>query len=355
MKSIYPAATYLPCADLWVITTYFNPAGYRAIRLNYERFAAPICAADIPLITVECAFGSAPFELDPSPQVIQVRGESVLWLKERLINIAVAQLPPQAQKVTWFDGDILMSNPAWAVQTAALLDNFRVVQPFDRVRRLGPDQDVAYGKDRTSFACQLSRRPESAHLRGAAHGQPGIAWAARRSLIEKYGLYDAHILGSNDELFSHALSGSFNAPCVRWMTGVAHTRWPRLIERILNRLARIPWPRRLAENYVRHALARPPCPTPDDVFYAHYLHWAQAIYAEVRGQIGYTPGVALHLWHGDPVHRQYATRDQILKDHRFDPAQDLRLNDQSVWEWQSDKPHLHQAVKAYFDSRREDG
>lgn len=51
------------------------------------------------------------------------------------------------------------------------------------------------------FARQFSRRPELPHLQGAAHGQPGIAWAARRSLIEKHGLYDPAIIDGGDELF----------------------------------------------------------------------------------------------------------------------------------------------------------
>lgn len=136
------ADAYIPCADLWVITPYYNPAGYRTRRENYEQFAAPIRTAGIPLITVEAAFGPEPFELQPAPDVIRVRGRDVMWLKERLINLAIAQLPPQAQKVAWFDGDILLSNPEWAVQTAALLNNFPVVQPFETVRRLEPNRRV---------------------------------------------------------------------------------------------------------------------------------------------------------------------------------------------------------------------
>ena len=66
------------------------------------------------------------------------------------------------------------------------------------------------------------------------------------------------------------------------------------------------------------------------------------------------PGMALHLWHGNPVNRQYGERDTILRQHHFDPSVDLRLNEHGVWEWASDKPELHQAVSEYFFARKED-
>ena len=64
--------------------------------------------------------------------------------------------------------------------------------------------------------------------------------------------------------------------------------------------------------------------------------------------------MALHLWHGDPVNRQYVARTAMLTGQHFDPMLDLRVNTQGVWEWNSDKPQLHEAVAGYFRSRRED-
>jgi hypothetical protein len=193
---------------LWLITTYFNPGNFATKRRNYERFAAPLLDAGIPLLTVECALGNAPFVLPAAPHVLQVRGPDVLWLKERLINLAIAGLPPHVEKIAWLDADILFVNPAWAQQTSALLDRFPVVQPFARVGRLGKDQGTFAGRARRSFASQLQRRAESAHLGGAAHGQPGIAWAAQRQLIARHGLYDAAIVGGGDELTPLAMAST---------------------------------------------------------------------------------------------------------------------------------------------------
>ena len=344
---------YLPCPDLWVITTYFNPVGYQALRRNYARFAAPIVQAGLNLVTVECAFGEGMFELTPSPQVIQVRTNDMLWLKERLINLAILRLPPHAQKIVWVDADILFTNPAWAQQTATLLDRWPIVQPFDCVERLKPRQNASDGgAARRSFACQLQRRPESAHLGGAAHGQPGIAWAARRDLVERHGVYDADILGGNDELFAHAAAGALNSHCIRFLTCVRLRRRPGFVDKMLNRLLRIPWPSWLAQWYL--ARTQPASPAPGEQFLSHYLRWAQPFAAEVRGQIGCTPGRALHLWHGHPINRQYASRTMITRRHVFDPERDIGLNSQGVWQWNSDKPQLHQEVRDYFFARCDD-
>lgn len=61
MNEYCPAPAYVPCDDLWAVTTYYNPAGFRTKRANYERFAARLRAAGIPLITIECAFAAESF------------------------------------------------------------------------------------------------------------------------------------------------------------------------------------------------------------------------------------------------------------------------------------------------------
>ncbi|MBE2240332.1 MAG: hypothetical protein IAE81_21275 [Caldilineaceae bacterium] len=353
MSEFHPAAAYAPCADLWVVTTYYNPARYRTKRANYERFAAPIRAAGIPFVTIECAFGDEPFELTVSPAVIQVRGRDVMWMKERLINLAISQLPAHATKIAWLDADILFTNPDWAVQTSVLLDRWPLVQPHDRVGRMARGKLTFNGRSRRSFACQLQLRLESARLGAAAHGQPGIGWAARRDLIERHSVYDAAILDGGDELFAHAAGGGLNSPCGRGITCAHQRRRPYLVEKGLNRLLRIPWPRWLADWYLVRTRT-PPVAAPDEPFFAHYLRWAKPFAAEIQGRIGYVPGMALHLWHGDPVNRQYASRNAILKRHHFDPAHDLRLNADGIWEWASAKPELHLAVREYFSARRED-
>jgi hypothetical protein len=208
---------------------------------------------------------------------------------------------------------------------------------------------------RRSFACQLQQRPESALLGTAGHGYPGVAWAARRELLARHGLYDAAIVGAGDELFAHALGGGFGGSCARRITGADPGGRPRLVKLVVSRLERVAWPRRLAEWGVARTVGGAPAAPSGAPFYAHYVRWAIPVYRDVRGRAGCAPGLVLHLWHGEPADRGHAARHAILKRHRYDPQADLRLNSQGAWEWAGDKPGLRREVAGYFFQRREDG
>ncbi|MBT8398023.1 MAG: hypothetical protein KJN92_13705, partial [Gemmatimonadetes bacterium] len=87
----------------------------------------------------------------------------------------------------------------------------------------------------------------------------------------------------------------------------------------------------------------------------HYRAWAKGFFEAVEGRVGYIPGRVFHLWHGDLLDRQYASRLKILNDHSFDPFSDISLDPQGIWRWDSHKPQLHREIRAYFESRKEDG
>ncbi len=60
------------------------------------------------------------------------------------------------------------------------------------------------------------------------------------------------------------------------------------------------------------------------------------------------------MHHGSWTNRGYWLRQDILARTNFDPAIDLRVNEDGCWEWASDKPELHSWVARYFKSRNED-
>ena len=352
--------SYLPCPDLWVITTYYNPAGYRTRRENYERFAQPLHAAGIPLVTVECAFGAEPFSLAPAPHVIQVRGRDRMWLKERLINLAIACLPPQATKVAWIDADILFTNPAWAQQTTVLLDRWPLVQLFDAVSALKQGQTTSLDRGDPGFAHRQGMR-RGLSLRTAPgrtyhrFGAYGFGWAARRTLLQQCGLYDRAILGGGDQLVARASSGELAFPGVLDTVSVERRQWPVHIEKLLLWLADRRRPRWWIDWQVAALQRTLPATAPNESFQSNYLRWATEWYDQVRGQIGVVPGKILHLWHGELANRRYSARNTILARHHFTPALDLRLNEHGVWEWASDKPLLQREILEYFQARQEDG
>jgi hypothetical protein len=314
--AIHAADRYAPAPDLGVVTVYFNPAGFRSRRRNYDLFRDRIVAAGLGLVTVECALNGRPFEVPPGPGVCRVRGRDIMWQKERLLNVAVAEMPDTCCKIAWLDADVLFENPDWAAETAARLDDFPVVQPFDRAVRLphGATDDDGRGDSYSGFAAVYARHPHRL-LAGdfAAHGHTGFAWAARREVLAGRGLYDACIAGSGDHMMAHAFCGDWTSACVDRILGAAN----------------------------RHR--------------GYFTAWCRAVYPLVRARVGFVPGAVLHLWHGEVGDRRYVDRNRELAGFGFDPAADVRVGAGGCWEWASRKPGLHRWAADYFGRRREDG
>src|SRR5262249_19120239 len=91
-------------AQLWAVTCYFNPAGYRTKRENFRTFRRHL---GLPLLAVEQGLGGR-FELGPDDADVLVRvpGGDVLWQKERLLTIGIRALPRECELLAWVDCDI---------------------------------------------------------------------------------------------------------------------------------------------------------------------------------------------------------------------------------------------------------
>lgn len=316
MTVIRPADRYAPAADLWIVGAYFNPAGYRTKPANYDAFLAPIRAGGLNGFVVECAFGDEPFVLPAGEGILHVRGGDVMWQKERLLNLALAELPASCRKVAWLDCDILFADPDWAARTSRLLEEFPVVQPFTDAVRLprGARHHQGGGEEWPGFAAVCRGNPDRLTVGDfRLHGHTGFAWAARRELLAAHGLYDGCITGSADHLMAHAFCGDWDSPCIR---------------------------RTFYGNRAHHR---------------HFADWGRRVYSDVRARIGCTEGTVLHLWHGDTADRCYVDRNRELAGFDFDPASDLRPAAGGCWQWNSDKPGLHDWAARYFGLRKEDG
>lgn len=302
-------------ALLHAVTCLFNPGGFRTKLTNYERFRARLAAQGVPLLTLECRFGEEPFELPEGPDVLRLRGRDVMWQKERLLNLAIAALPPSVTKVAWLDADVLFERDDWAEATAAALEKSPVVQPFDSVIRLPPGhlEFQGLGDGWPSFAAIYVRDPHIA-LGGNfdAHGHTGFAWAARRDWIERHGLYDACIAGSGDHMMAHSFVGDWDSACVQRIIGPAnaHRAW--------------------------------------------FARWSAAVYGDIRARLGVVEGRLLHLWHGEMARRRYVLRNRELADFDFDPGQDLVLGGSGCWEWTGRGERIRDWASAYFAQRAED-
>jgi hypothetical protein len=235
------------------------------------------------------------------------------------LNVALGELPSDCDKVVWLDADVLFERTDWVSATARLLEELVVVQPFTRSVRLRSGErhleidDLPLGSGEHELLHGLAFGVEAKGLgclgRYLEHGHSGYAWAARRELIARHGLYDANVLGNGDLNIAHAMFGG----------------------------ARFLKTDRLSEKASRHLRA-----------------WANAFYADVTGSVGSIDGTVFHLWHGQKADRRYLDRLEILPAHDYDPVSDLELTDRGVYRWASNKPELHRFCRDYFFNRNED-
>ncbi|MBN3879904.1 hypothetical protein [Nostoc sp. JL23] len=281
-------------------------------------FRERIEASRLKLIIVECAFNEQEFTLNNSSKdtiIIKVKATDVMWQKERLLNIALSQLPTACKKVAWIDCDLLFNNSEWAVEASKLLDIFPVIQLFEIGIRLPKDQEIYRGEGEIwqSFASIYQDKPNHIYKGYINHGHSGFAWAARKDLLLKHKLYDAAIVGGGDEYMVHAMCGAWYSICVARNLGKSKYHF----------------------NY--------------------FINWAENFYKDVSGQVGCVSGSVFHLWHGDSKDRQHLERNIQLHISNFDPKNDISIDENGCWKWNSEKTYMHQWIKEYFLQRKEDG
>lgn len=310
-----------PQSKFWAITTFFtfdDPPGQARRIAAYREFRRRL---GVPLAAVELAQDGR-FDLgsDDADILIQLEGGSLLWQKERLLNIALENLPESCDTVAWIDCDVVPRRPDWAQATDRLLDEVMLVQPFQYLHYLGagesPDAFAPNPKERV-FESAVARwlrgeMPDHVfHSTGVSQElaySPGMAWAARRQFLDEHGFYDGLVMGSGDKAM-------FSAACG------AHERAP--------------------DVYGMSASHR-----------EHFLEWAEPFSRAVAGRLGFIEGEILHIWHGDLPSRKYRSRYDGFERHAFCPRTDVCKQANGVWRWSSEKPELHEAIRSWFEGRK---
>lgn len=307
-------------APLWVVTSFFNPAGYRRKLFNYRLFREHLNA---PLLAVELGYDDH-FVLEEGLDaeiVVRIRAGDVLWQKERLLNIGVGALPAACDAVAWVDCDVIFGTRDWAERARATLERADLVHLFHdrydlprdtRMERLATWSDPVTCISAVHRLATGTMKPEDLTRNNSVielKHTCGLAWAMRRAVLDRHGLYDACILGGADRVMLASALGRFD---IAMRAGQMN---PRRVE--------------------------------------HYLAWARPYFASVAGRVDSISGHAFHLWHGELKDRRYDSRMPRLAD--FDPFTDIALAADGSWRWSSDRPELHDAVRRYFHERAEDG
>jgi hypothetical protein len=299
--------------SFWGITVYFNPSKYNKRFENYKAFRKSSKAQRLKLLTVELALNDEPFVLQKSDSdiLIQVRSNSVMWHKERLINIGFDNLPDDCKKVAWLDCDLIFLNKDWVRETSSLLNKYDLVQPFSSVFQTNQKLKVINESYGFGYCCKKNIGGKT-DKDFSKHATWGYGWAAKYDLIKNMGgLYDKNIIGGGDNI-------------VKLSFGFCEIRKELFSEEHLKDIT----------NYFNK--------NKDN----HHI---------TRGKITCTSGNAKHLWHGDRKNRGYGERDIILIEENYDPIKDLTLNEYNCFEFTEKNGKLENKIKSYFDSRKEDG
>jgi len=302
--------------EIWAITTFFNPCGYKSRYENYKRFREHL---NIPLLTAELIFNDPPeIQDDDADIVLTLTDGDAMWQRECIVNRAVSSIPKSCNKVVMLDADVFFADPDWALLTSRMLDKCALGQPFKRVYRLPEDySNKKYDLDSVrQILTKYSRTMKSSFVcrwlvKHQLGGNTGFAWAFQREFLEKHGMHDGSPVGGNDKIMAYTMLGMFDAAI-----------------------------KKFSMNEKRAM---------------HYLEWARPFFEDVKKScFGYVDVDMYTYFHGSPSDRQYKKRHVQLAEYDFNPHEDLRYGKDGCWRWASDKPGLHEYLREYFYSRKED-
>ncbi len=308
-------------SNVWAIAAYFNPVGFSRRPATYHLFRLRL---GIPLLTVQLVLdGRRDLTPADADKLVTLEDGDALWQKERLFNVALAHLPPEADYVAWLDTDIIFERPDWHGQAVAKLQHSTLIQPFSEGVDLesGDDERPEAWRERAvsgrSFAYKLVEAGH--HPAKVAHQQtpemardtmPGFAWVARRDTMQRHGFFDGDIVGGADGAMAEAACG--------WIDHAAEFR------------------------------SMPPG------LRLHYRTWAERFHAEVGGRVDYVPGKLFHLWHGAISSRSYRERYKEIERLGYDPRSDVVLGSDGAWKFSPQRLDLKAYLQTYFARRRED-
>jgi hypothetical protein len=283
--------------EVALITFHWNPHGFRRLRETFYEWRPAI---NHPVTCYEMAIGDAEPEIEGS---IVIRGDSrhLMWQKERLINLAIEQLPAEVKYVGWIDHDMVPGNTGWLAESIELLaSGVDAVQPFEAIRFLNQEGAVIQTSPGGVATVKAGKPPKTC---------PGAAWIARRDFFDRIGgMYERNIVGGGDAVWFFGITG----------------RETRFLSRQSDALA------------------------------SDARQWVDGLQGAT---CDYVPGSLTHLWHGDRKNRQYLSRDEIVRRHQFDPSTHVEIDpDNGLLRWTDAAPAALRAdVREYFAARRDDG
>ena len=279
--------------DMALCFVLFNPAQTKRIVMNYLYVKNLYEQQGLPIFTLELVYEGRKPEI---PDAIHVTCNSYMFHKENLYRILETKIPACYKKLAFLDADVYFSDKTWYQKVSTLLNNYDIVQPFERAHWL----DLTYKKTMLTRKSVVLNEKQAWDF--AYH--PGFAWCMRRKWYKEVGFFDYAISGSGDTLSTAA-----------WLRKIFPAKFQSLPSPLVSKF--------------------------------------QAFCILPKPQVTYLKdGDLYHLYHGSRENRQYSERHKML-DVVGEIDDYLTKNKEGVWEWK-DKEKWNPLYLQYFKKREDD-
>jgi hypothetical protein len=293
-----------------IIIAYFSPCHYRTPLNNLFNTIKILLKDKLPVSVIEAVMpGSYELKLPDNiiHQKIYTKFNSYMFLKENLYNIAAKNLY-QYDNLIFMDSDIYFDNDEWFNETNRLLENYDIIQPFDKCTWLNKD-GITPKLTKSSAAKCLNHASNPNNIMY----HPGFCWAMKRQFFDNIGgWYEKHPLGGGDKSMWFALDK--NVPL-----DIGIDSWAGIKGVFI-----------------------------DTIEYQQYREHIR----KLSYKVGYSiKNNIYHKYHGQIKNRSYLKRYEPLSSFK-NKNYPMQKNEEGLLEWEDNE--LNKLCYQYFKNRQED-
>lgn len=302
--------------EIGIVCCYFNPCNYLSRFLNYIKFIDYFKQHGIPILTVESYDKNSKYRInDHVGNVISVKSKSIYWQKEALLNIGIKfLLKTKCKYIMWVDADIKFTSDNWYEKILNSTKFYEVTQIFKTAHQ----QNFSNGNTISKLSASFSINNNGVYADELnnllkRNGEPGYGYCYHRDFFKDNFLFDKAILGTGD--FLNLIGIYYN---------------DTFKDTIQN------------DRFFKN--------TTND-FIETYCNWAEH-FSKPNINVGYVDEDIVVMNHGSLKNRQYTSREEIIKKHKYTPSLDLKNSKNGIYQITNKK--LEVSIKKYFKSRNED-
>ena len=295
--------------NVWAITTFYKFFNSPYREANYKTFKKNLNDAGVQLAVIEItAPGIKPTlkEGTHADKILRLETKSLLWHKERSLNMLSQILPKSCEYIAWFDIDCVLHNSNWPTKAIEKLEEGHLaVQLCSHIDFEDSNGKIAQSKHTyTYMLAQKGNKPRTAS--GRIDGSPGFCWMMKLKEFKQIYLYDCAIIGGGDLLFADAVC--FN-------------------------------------NTGRLMLSNG---NPNAPYYQHYRKWKNNVMTTFNEKLPATclEGGSTHLYHDEKKYRMYNIRHYLLVIEQYNPLTDLEEEATGLWKLKNQ--NIKNILETYF-------